>query len=351
MKLLFQLAVQAATGAKRHFSFEALIALQQQLCLMVTGDEDPLFRSRLSRVVTKLFARVVKAEEAALHPFSPSNVDTEAVICVLEDTLVACEQANQEQIPQDAIAATKNLAKALVSAILKAHGETSMFRSQMDELQIDSESSSLGKMVALCASELGLSNIHNSTTAPQTGDVAGLVSAVGGAAAGPERDAAVAALKQYKAVHGEEELNSHLEDVSAAFRAFILDQLSESTPNEVEESSVNSMSERIKHLRSKLNATEAVVQTAVENAENGNASSQEAFSSVVAPVPKSNNATAVSVRAFRERLVAAQEKRVAGHASEASETEQMAPTSAGSRAAALRARLQAVKKQAEQADY
>jgi hypothetical protein len=91
-------------------------------------------------------------------------------------------------------------------------------------------------------------------------DVAALVSAVGDAALGPEHDMAVAALRQYKDDRDEEALNNHLKDLSAAFRGFVLEQLSgQSEVHEQEKVRSNSMSERIRSLRSKLNATEAVV--------------------------------------------------------------------------------------------
>jgi hypothetical protein len=359
-----QLAVQAATGATRHFSFEALITLQQQLCLNAEGSEDALFNSRLSRVVAKLFARVVKAEAATYEPFSSSNVDMEAVICFLEDTLVACERAEEEDKPQDGIAATRNLAKLLVTAILKARGETASMRTQMDDLEIDPASSALGKLLASCAMDLGLAS--SPARASSSRDVAALVSAVGNTPQGPERDAAIEALKRYKATHGYEALKNHLQDVSPAFRAFIVEQLSDDTSKDTPETSgTSSMSERIKNLRSKLNATEAVVQSAVDRVDSTDSpplqTTKSPDSGVAPPSPSklptdgSNEGAqpttaSSSVRAFRERLAAAQDKITAVPSPESKVIDQ--PTvSAGSRAATLRARLQAVKKQSEQQEF
>lgn len=348
---IIQLAVQAATGATRHFSFEALIALQQQLSLTTDGSEDHLFNSRLSRVVTKLFSRVVKAEEASSMPFASPSVDVEAIICFLEDALVACEKVDNGRISQDAISATTNLAKVLVNSILKARNETASILGQMEQLEINPESSALGRLVAVCASELGLTNRANHPFPSCSRDVSALVSAVGEAHIGPERDAAVAALRQYKAEYGDDDLNNHLNDVSSAFRAFILEQLSMSNPpSEEDKSSPVSMSERIKSLRSKLNSTDPVVQTVMDQSVE-----QESTVKGVATDDTTNNtrplvASSASVRAFRERLAAAHDKRTISSEIESKEVAEVT-TTAGSRAAALRARLQAVKRQAEQADF
>jgi hypothetical protein len=48
--------------------------------------------------------------------------------------------------------------------------------------------------------------------------IVSLISAVGDAVLGPEHDMVVADLRQYKDDRGEEALNNHLKDVSAAFR-------------------------------------------------------------------------------------------------------------------------------------
>jgi hypothetical protein len=91
---LLQLAVQAATGSPRDVSIEALLALQLQLCTV--GNEtaaDAAFNRRLSRIVTKLFAKVLKAEAASARPFSANNIDVEAIICALDDMLIATDFA------------------------------------------------------------------------------------------------------------------------------------------------------------------------------------------------------------------------------------------------------------------
>ena len=289
-----------------------------------------------------------------MQPFSAADFDTEAIVCCLEDSLVACNNAENRADSQNLnLTAVRNLAKTLVAGILKARGETSSFRSQMAELEIDPSSSLLGKLVASSAEELGITS--SNPTHDVTKDVASLVSAVGSAPQGSERDAAIDALKQYKQLHGDEELNNHLSEISGAFRAFILNQLSESIPEENSKAvNASSMSERIKNLRSKLNATEAVVQSAVDKVDDSH-SFHDKNSGVRPPSPPkistvasssagaSSESASASVRAFRARLAAAQDRRVEVSSSAPSDDAPEPTDTAMSRAAALRARLQAVK--------
>lgn len=322
------------------------MTMQQQLCLKTDPMDDPLFNSRLSRVVSKLFARVVKAEEATPSPFAPPGVDLESIICVMEDTLSACEEA-QGTIATEAVAATKNLAIVLITAILKARGEAEKFRAQMEGLEIGS-GSSLGKLVGQVAEQMGITSPHTWSISRQQSsvEVAALVSAVGEASVGAERDAAVSALKAYKAEYGDEDLNNHLTQVSAAFRTFILEHLSDNSCD-AEKPTPSSMSERIKSLRSKLNATELVVQSAVDQTRSSSSETDAAPTASsgddTTTETKPSTASSHGVRAFRQRLAAA---RSASDTAEQSEISESTAT-AGSRAAALRARLQAVKRQTE----
>lgn len=350
VRAINKLAVQAATGAKRENSIQALVTLQEQLSLNIDACEDPLFNSRLSRVVTKLLTRVLKAEESTSDPFLSPTMDIEAVLCCLEDALVACDKAEDSGNAEGA-ASTRNVAKLVVTAVLNSRGEASTLLDEMANLDIDPSASALGKLVSSVCTALGIdsnpSRGSSASTLPIQKDVALLVSAIGSSTQGSDRDQAIAALKHHTALHGDEELNNHLKDVSAAFRAFILEQLSEER-QQASPTNSSSMSERIKSLRSKLNATEAAVQSVV-SVENGGHQqtlgsgsdlsnrSHEDDSAQEAPPPKP------SVKAFRDRLAAAQERRDATTFATAEVTSPVPQTTAGNRAAALRARLQAVK--------
>jgi hypothetical protein len=416
VRAINKLAVQAATGSPRDVSIEALLALQLQLCTV--GNEtaaDAAFNSRLSRIVTKLFAKVLKAEAASAEPFSPETVDMEAVICALEDMLVATSFApgapNRNR--QDAVETCSNMGRSLLIPILNARGEGGIeeFRAMMDELGIHSRDSKLGLLVTSCESELDFSTSKKvekqeapvppapaSPSRPPSMTVASLVSELGSAPEGPERVAAAAALRRYNELHGKAELHDHLRDVSETFRSYIMEQLEESSSSTPERRAVGekngqSMSERIRLLRSKLNATEAAVQSAVEPTETAKmtveteerTSSAAASSQPTTPsrsripgpstpsrrsvagearltpsrIPKMSSSTATASQSttalsLRERLAAAQKSRANKAAAETSEslagTDALGAgsnTSAYGHAAALRARLEAVKQQSK----
>jgi hypothetical protein len=358
VRAINKLAVQAATGATRANSLIALIRLQEQLSLNADAGETQLFNSRLSRIVTKLTSRVIKAEEGMATPYDPSTVDMETVICCLDDTLVASGKSEKEGNLEGS-AATKNLAKLVIMSVLKVRGEVKTFLQAMEDLEIDPSSSSLGALVTACATELGMTSVVNMGKSLDRPDVATLVSSVGSATEEFDREQAVLALKQYIEKYGDSDLKDHLENVSAAFRDFILEQLSERLKPELPKVSNNSMSERIKSLRSKLNATEAVIQSTVSSSsirpQTDNVSSTDGgtvSSQTNKPETKEENGVfspntqpQASLQAFRDRLAAAQEKRSTAGGSLGEVASSVPETSAGSRAAALRARLQAVKLQ------
>lgn len=417
VRAINKLAVQAATGSPRDVSIEALLALQLQLCTV--GNEtaaDAAFNSRLSRIVTKLFAKVLKAEAASAEPFSPETVDMETVICALEDMLVATSFApgapNRNR--QDAVETCSNMGRSLLIPIFNARGEGGIeeFRAMMDELGIHSRDSKLGLLVTSCESEIDFSTkkvemqeapvppAPASPSRPPSMTVASLVSELGSAPEGPERVAAAAALRRYNELHGKAELRDHLRDVSETFRSYIMEQLEESsslsTPERraVGEANGQSMSERIRLLRSKLNATEAAVQSAVEPTETAKptveteeqTSSAAASSQPTTPsrsripgpstprrsvagearltpsrIPKTSSSAATTSQSttalsLRERLAAAQKSRASKAAAAAESSESFgadalgagsSSTSAYGHAAALRARLEAVKQQSK----
>ncbi|CAJ1952945.1 unnamed protein product [Cylindrotheca closterium] len=324
VRAINKLAVQAATGTKRDISFQALIALQQQLSMNAKNSDESMFNSRLSRVIAKLFSRVIKAEEGTPEPYNSGEFDIESILCCLEDSLDATLSDGA------GAGGNRNLAMLLMTSMLKARGESFSLRSQMDELGIDSQSSELGKLLTSCATDLGIypgSPARGTPTGVATRDVSALVSAVG-SAQGEEREKAISALRGYTDMYGNADLMEHLEQVSDTFREFILEQLSLKA-SDVDAAPAatasESMTARIKSLRSKLNGTDSAGQPVAET------------------VPPAED-SAPTVRAFRARLAAAQEKRGSGSSS-VNSVEEPATQPAESRAAALRARLQKVKQQ------
>ena len=370
------------------------MTLQQQLSLESFDEETTAFNSRLSRVVAKLFARVVKAEEGGSNPFSPEVLDTEALLCAMEDLLVACQQAGDIASPEmlESIDTCNDMVRMLVLSIIKAHGDASFVRTLLDDLGVDTHSSALGLLISTCEEEAADSEsevwldaredplpveaaIALPTERPSN-DVATLVSDLGSAQQGPVRDAALDALREHIATHGKEELNAHLAQVSSPFRSFIEGELGpDPSPEKSKllQRSGSSMSERLRNLRSRLQATELAVQTVVDEkpaeppaviepkrespvskipsptkipspARYSSKLSQPSPSKLAQPssskIAALGASSSSSSQTLRERLLAAQDSRKAE-----SQSSTTGESTASGRAAALRARLDAVKHQ------
>ena len=232
---------------------------------------DDSFRSRLSRVIVKLFARVVKAEESVEDPYVQGRIDMEALICSLEDILASNENSVPSEAKDDV---TIEMIKSLLQSILSVHGSASPIRGLMEELGIDSITSSLGKLLMQCDAE-AIANVEIveeivSTVAPPkmtpSKDVASLVSRLGCAPLGEEREAALASIRAYKLEYGDKELETHLQQLSGPFREFIAEQINRypspmkrpttTMTSDSTSSNNESMSDRIRSLRSRLQASE-----------------------------------------------------------------------------------------------
>lgn len=235
---------------------------------------DDQFRSRLSRVIVKLFARVVKAEESVGDPYVHGRIDMEALICSLEDIL-AC---NENSIPSEAKDVSIDMIKSLLQSILNVQGSATSVRGLMEELGIDPIASALGKLLIQCDgdrdeaivdSESVRQNATNIVPMKMTPskDVASLVSRLGCAPPGAEREAALASIRAYKLEYGDKELDTHLQQLSGPFRDFIVEQINRD-PSPLKKqmtvmtgdnasSTSDSVSDRIRSLRSRLQASES----------------------------------------------------------------------------------------------
>jgi hypothetical protein len=304
-----QLAVQAATGSSRHTSFLALMTLQQQLVLEnvhAFEGTDEEFLSRLSRVVTKLFARVIREEEKSESPYM-ETFDIEIVVWRIEDYLISCAQAEESTVAKQKVEKCREMASDLVSSLIQSYHGSLRLRNLMLDLDIDTEKSALAFMISDCERDLGFDqksvkheeklqtetasqqwtstastlSLHSQPRTPSK-DVASLVSRLSSAKAGEERDAALDAIRRFKALHGDEELNAHLQQLSGTFRQFIEDQLGSaegsasashtSLPGDI------SMSERLRQLRSRIESTETTIQVGIENKKTDDPGSQRSSS-------------------------------------------------------------------------
>lgn len=336
----------------------ALLALQQQLASK-KGD-DP-FRSRLSRVIVKLFNRVVKAEEGSDAPYIPSRVDIESLVCAMEDALETVSKSGKECTSSEIGEAFSDMVHSLVQSIINFKGQSFLLE-YLEALGIDPDSSALGRSIRFIIFQaLPLSTESKQPAQRASRDVASLVSALGNAPEGSQRQVALNALLSFMKTYGDEELNAHLKQVSSAFRSFIEDQIREhNSPSKVSDHEPNSinMSDRLQSLRSRLQATELALQSTVDDsqiilercmsqdASEGKVSESpsevtsqmERSSKLLQPSPSrvAFATNSISSQTLQERLAMAQENRKGGFSSSD------VGTSMG-RAAALRARLEAVK--------
>lgn len=278
VKAMNKAAISCSQFSARHTSLQALLTILLQLTLEVPMDIDhEYFNNRQARVLRKLFLKVIDKEEKTVCPFSTTQVDMESLLCYMEDVLVAL-RANGRSIESDD--ECSDLIRCLVRSIIKSYEGTEVLRHQIDDLGIDPRASCLGELISFCEQEPEAeasnsppeampSTLAVTSEAVLVPSVASLVSALGRSKEGPERQAALEALREYKNNHGDTELNAHLQkDVSPAFRDFIEGQLrgGEPSPEKMSYDSAasNDVSERLRNLRSRLQAS---VQTVPSNEE------------------------------------------------------------------------------------
>ena len=267
------------------------------------------------------------------------------ILLALNEHFDICDskEAAADAVERDNIAACKKMAKLLVESIVKSDPGAHRTRDLMSEAGIHHVSSPLGSVVA----EFAPSNEQPRPQTPSKG-VASLVTALGSAHTEEEREVALRALRQYTATHGDQELHSHLEQISPQFRTFILEQLSEQRQGSEEQddiaSTASSMADRLRNLRSRLHSETNVDRLAPPPASKTNTStthdngSTTLGTSLSAEMSVSSRSTSdTSSQSLRARLAAAQQKRAS------SLVQPETSSTAGSRASALRARLQNLK--------
>lgn len=397
VKAINKLAIQAAYGCMRHISLTALISLQIRLCSSIDHDnstqEQITNTQRMSRIVTKLFSRVIKAEESEIAPFTSRQTNVEAILMGVEKNLIQCNSIPDSVVhstdgistltdPEslrdaaDKLAPCHDMIHTLVLQLIKAKNS----QDSMQELKSELETNGLhystftGRLVASCCTELGLTPIYDvdaipSNTKSKSYDpdyLSELIYAVGRAADDDDRVASMDDLRDYLDAHQEIDIKSHLSSVSAPFRKYILDQLrspvrniasagtrsmqsngsllSRSSGSDFNESnSQMSMSEKLRYLKSKINAAEATAQSAMGSSSVASASNMSYTSSTNYSIPVSSSSQGVS--SLRQRLAAATERANAKSPLKSREFNGIGrPSSVSANTASLRARLESVRR-------
>jgi hypothetical protein len=386
----------------RHISLTALISLQLRLCSSIDHDnssqEQITNTQRMSRIVTKLFSRVIKAEESEIAPFTSRQTNVEAILMGVEKNLIQCNSISDSVVHStdgsaltdpaslrdaaDKLAPCHDMIHTLVLQLIKAKNS----QDSMQELKSELENNGLhystftGRLVASCCTELGLTPIYDvdaisSNTKSNSYDpdyLSELIYAVGRAANDDDRVASMDDLRDYLDAHQEIDIKSHLSSVSAPFRKYILDQLRSPVRNIASEgtrsmqsngslltsqnmsnrsagsdfsesNSQMSMSEKLRYLKSKINAAEATAQSAMGSSSVASASNTRYTSSTNYNIPVSSSSQGVS--SLRQRLAAATERANANSPLKSREFDGLGrPSSVSANTASLRARLESVRR-------
>jgi len=418
VKAINKLAIQATYGAKRHVSLQALLSLQLQFCLDSIQDgiaitDGTNIHNRMSRIVTKLFSRVIKAEEGVLMPFSGKDVDLSSLLGSLEKVLsktrsMVGQNGNNSDsgkaIDSDFICDNRmtpllTMGRTLMIHLLKSKGGPGKFeevKGIIDSLNLP-EDSLTERLFSSCGSELGLEKRQGSPQKQSSPDVdrnrsydedklSELIFAVGRAEEEEARMYAFDDLRDFMRQHDQVNIESHLSTLSAPFRKYILDELQNPSPfrpplsnssrslmsgisaSNVPNSTINvnpmetvpewnsrntsqSMSEKLRYLKSKINAAEATAQSVMESTLTTNGS--EADDSTLASHYSSGTASIFRGEpqqqtngyvSLRERLAAANAKRAGDNIRPASSGGSAFESAALGNAAALRARLESVRR-------
>jgi hypothetical protein len=293
------------------------MVLQKQLAVVgQPGDfETAAFNSRLLRVVTKLFVRVIKVEECVSSPFSAKTIDMESLLCAMDDQLSFCEASfsTARHSEQDNLNSCIEMVKTLVMSILKWTKDVDGLFALLSELELKDTTSLLGKMFAACNSPNGSVEIEvevqqqpeanrshkgeivDDGSRSSQNEVTRLVSAFA-RAQGEGRAEAMEALRAYTGLHGDQELKDHLQQLSAPFRLYLEQQLGDDDhpahAAAVGDGSAGhigeAMSERLRRFRTRLRAAEAVdssaLNTHLEGAGGDSDSSQVDMGSTESPL-------------------------------------------------------------------
>jgi hypothetical protein len=153
VKALNRLAIQAAIGSPRNTSLHSLLMLQIEYASRV-NDFQPERNSRLARICTKLYTRVIKSEEASTSAFA-RHIDIGALLCTVEKFLFLSSEIEHRFSLKDNN--LSELATLLLTAIINAKGTSSEheLKIHMNRSGLDWNKSLLGGLIKKKIAELG----------------------------------------------------------------------------------------------------------------------------------------------------------------------------------------------------
>ena len=209
-----KLVIQSAICSPRHISFKSLISLQLEYCANMTPES-----KRLSKVMTKLFGKVLKIEESR-GTDSFLSIDLESTICTFDDCLISCGILNQDGVP------AINMVDTFIIVILHSRG-SNMIKKVMTDAGIDLETSQLGLRLKHVVEK---EKIENSSTSSSIEDkrlthLTNLVSNISLADSEEERVDSIHKLYRWSLSNTDVDLNLHLSQLSKHFRTYIFETL------------------------------------------------------------------------------------------------------------------------------
>jgi hypothetical protein len=341
---------------------------------------------RMSRIISKLFSRVIKAEETEISPFSRQDFDLSSVLKVVENSLLKCIEVcsvddsigsstafiDWDSYHSSHMSPCIASIDTLVHHVLHAKNNQGQLNELSNLLTVSGlgENSFTAKILNESCLKIGIPplNSRQTTSVDKLYDVnylSELIFTVGGAQDGQERLHAMDDLREYLDAHKDIDIEAHLSGVSSPFRKYILDQLKSPfrpllTPSErslfsgIESSSSAaqlsshsvlsdwsqsnmSMSQKLRHLKNKINAAEATANSSrSDQVETPLPNIQDDEIYQASPDPPG------PVSSLRQRLAAATERAKVRSPEPSKDVSR--PSSAVGNAAALRARLESVKR-------
>ena len=341
----------------------------------------------MSRIVTKLFARVIKAEEGEDRPFDKENIDLKIILTSLEDTLNKClsavpgsldmlsitsELTDMDSLNDDKMAPCKTMVRTLMLHLVRAKHNANLVNEITQSLQQSclNEDSLTWKLFLSSCSEVGCEKVQNESitagpglpTSPKkqydADYLSELIFAVGGAEEDEDRVHALEDLRAFIESHPNIDLESQLSGLSAPFRKYILSELKSpfkpplsaasrsmlsgytsskggfgSLRSLTSDDTSRSMSEKLQYLKSKINAAEATAQTVMSSAPPSQTES----------LLNNHSFESSSALSLRQKLAAASEKRTTMKDTQSARRTSFESSALGN-AAALRARLETVRR-------
>jgi hypothetical protein len=385
VKAINKLAIQASYGAKRNIAFQSLISLQLQFCTAnVKHDikESKNTNNRMSRIVTKLFTRVLSAEDGNSDPFSTVQFDMVSMFASLEDTcskgrsFLASGNFSTDLLNDERMSPFSTMVESLIDHIVKTKHQGNKLHEindAFDQLEMRDDSFSKRMYSASCTKHQ-ITEVKKQESSQNSEYLSELISAVGDANGEKSRAQAIDKLRNYLSLHPSIAIEPHLNDLSAPFQKYLIDQIKRdkypstaessrsmlsgfssralsmtdlSVDGSVDDTNKQSVSEKLRSIKSKINAAEATANSVLQNAESSLSPTSPMSTRSSEYRMRRNESTNGSSSRLRERLAAANEKRgengkVGG--SPPTNNKGSFESSVYGNAAALRARLESVRR-------